>query len=281
MRSHGLHYFLHSIWPLVQQRNITNSEVSISENVVSSLGQGGIGFGNTIRCLRRASEIAEGKGNSLVIFKNPGKVGALRIYCQEFMDKGQLIILLKNTAATVGLLGSNKPLIGTNPICIGLPDSKFIYDSSTSTIATNKLRVHEKTNTMFDCPVGVDRAGHLTKDPKEVLEEGGYLLPFSYQDYAFKGFFMGVIIECMAAMAGGKTSIRVGKHKGPRLYSDEGMIGILIDKKIFPQYSNYLEEMPQLFADLAKVNVRLPNSTSQVNGEVSVLRQDWEALATL
>ncbi len=278
--SHGLHYFLHSIRPLVQSKHINSAKVSVSGNVVNSMGDGGVGFRNVERCLKRASTIATKRGSGIVVFKNPGKVGALRIYCQEIMDQGQLIILVKNTAATVGLPGSKKPIIGTNPLCIGLPNSSFIYDSSISTIATNKMRLNTKSQKAFKSNIGLDAQGELTKDPSDILLKQGMLLPFSLENYAFKGFFLGVIIECIAAMAGGKTSIRVGKNKGSRLYSDEGMFGLIIDRKIFPDYSNYLKEMPLLFNDLKAAKIRLPNS-GRARKTVTVLRQDWKELSAL
>jgi len=278
--SHGLHYFLHSIRPLVQSKKINFAKLSVSGNVVNSIGNGGVGFRNAERCLKRASAIATRKGSGLVVFKNPGKVGALRIYCQEIMDQGQLIILMKNTAATVGFPGSKNPIIGTNPLCIGLPNSSFIYDSSVSTVATNKLRIYDKSKKKFESNIGLDAQGELTKDPSDILQEDGFLLPFSLEDYSFKGFFLGVVIECIAAMAGGKTSIRVGKNKGSRLHSDEGMFGLIIDKKIFPDYSNYLEEMPLLFNDLKAAKIRLPN-TRRARKTVTVLRQDWKELSTI
>lgn len=278
--SHGLHYFLHSIRPLVLSNHINSAKVSVSGNVVNSEGDGGVGFKNVESCLKRASTIAARKGSAIVIFKNPGKVGALRIYCQDIMDQGQLLVLMKNTAATVGLPGAKKPVIGTNPLCIGLPDSSFIYDSSISTVATNKLRLNIKSQEAFSSNIGLDASGELTKDPSDILMGQGTLLPFSVEDYSFKGFFLGVIIECIAAMAGGKTSIRVGKNKGSRLYSDEGMFGLVIDKKVFPEYSNYLTEMPLLFRDLKAAKIKLPNAR-RARKTVTVLSQDWQELTTL
>lgn len=276
--SHGLHYYLHSIRPLVQDGHINASTLAVNGTTLSAEGDGGVGFRNVERCLNKASGIARRAGSSIVVMKNPGKVGALRIYCQALMDRGQLVILMKNTAATVGLPGAGRPVIGTNPLCVGLPDSHFIYDSSISTVATNRMRLNEKRNAAFDSTIGIDASGRLTTDPADILHAQGMLLPFSTQDYAFKGFFLGVIIECIAAMAGGKTSIRVGKNKGSRLYSDEGMFGLVVDRRVFPHYDNYLRELPLLLADLRAARIRLPNSR-RPRKTLTVLRRDWQALA--
>lgn len=275
--SHGLHYYLHSIRPLVETGRINASEVTVRGNVVSAEGDGGVGFRNLEACLKKASGLAARSGSSVLVLKNPGKVGALRLYCQSIMDRGQLLILMKNTAATVGLPGSKRPIIGTNPLCIGLPDSAFIYDSSISTIATNRMRLNAKRDEAFSNTIGLDAKGKPTKDATDILEGEGMLLPFSTEDYAFKGFFLGVVIESIAAMAGGKTSIRVGKNKGARLYSDEGMFGFIVDRKVFPNYDNYLKELPLLFNDLKTARIRLPNS-KKPRKTLTVLRRDWQEL---
>ncbi|MCA9402378.1 MAG: Ldh family oxidoreductase [Candidatus Omnitrophica bacterium] len=278
--SHGLHYFLHTIFPLVRARLITTSRVATAGNVLQSDGSGGVGYRNTRDCLKKGSALARKMGSAIITFKNPGKVGALRIYCQPLMDAGQLIIMLKNTAATVGLRDIPVPLIGTNPLCIGLPDTKFVYDSSISSVATNKVRVAKKGKATFTEVIGISKSGNLTRKPKPILKKEGYLLPFSYNGYAYKAFYLGVVIECLAAMAGGKTGARVGEKKGRRLFSDEGMLAIIIDKKAFPNYTNYHREMPLLFKDLGKYKLRLPGAYT-ARKRLRVLRRDYEELTRL
>ena len=98
------------------------------------------------------------------------------------------------------------------------------------------------------------------------------------EQYWYKSFFLGVAIECISAMAGGKTSIRVGKSKGRRLYSDEGMIGLLVDQKAFPHYSNYLKEQKMFFNDLAKCKVKIPGKMEHSLEELKVLKMDWSEI---
>lgn len=276
--SHGLHYFVYYILPLLEQGEIRNPEFEIRGNAVYSDSQGGVGFLNVRTCLAKASRIAASLGISMAIFKNPGKVGALRIYCEEITKKGQLIMMFKNTAATVGLAEMREPHIGTNPICIGLPDTDFIYDASTATVATNKLRVFQKKGRKFEHKVGINKDSELSSDPDEILDEGGLLLPSGFESFWFKSFFLGVAIECIAAAAGGKTSSRVGRHKGRRPYSEEGMVAFIIDKKVFPDYKNYLEESKLLFSELKQYGLRIPGSYKKDMKFITVLKEDWDEL---
>ena len=172
-------------------------------------------------------------------------VWLLRTYCPELMKQGQLVLMMKNTAPIVGMQNIGEPFVGTNPICIGLPEANFIYDASTSTVATNKMRIYKKREKKFKNMIGINKNGNPTQNPEEILSEG-YLLPFSSGPFWFKSFFLGVAIELMSSLAGGKTGKRIGEHRGKRLYSKEGMIAILIDKKAFPEYENYLKEKEQI-----------------------------------
>lgn len=219
--THGLHYFMHSILPHLIKNNINNSEINTTDNIVYSYGCGGIGFYNLHKCLTKASDLAYNNGIALAIIKDPGKIGALRVYCKSFMDKGQLIIMMKNTARTFGILETKEPVFGTNPLCIGLPETDFIYDSSMSTVATNKIRFYEKQGKDFNNIVGLNSNFKETCCPSEISDTKGFLLPFSHGPFWYKSFFLAMAIEGIAAMSGGKTSRRVGEHKGERLYLEK------------------------------------------------------------
>ena len=267
--SHGLHYFLHALLPLLKDGNINRPVTTIRGNVVHAEGTGGVGFMALEDCLHETSIIAHEHGIGLACIKTPGKVGALRVYCQKYMGMGQLVIMLKNTARTMGMTG---PVFGTNPLCMGLPNTDFIYDSSMSTIATNKLRVAAARGEHFPDPVGVG-GGEYTANPEKVLAGDGYLLPFS-DAYWYKSFFLSMAIEGMAAMAGGKTGARVGRHKDDRLYSQEGMVCILIDAASFPYYDNYLKEIKLLTKD---TGLRLPGAYKEKK-TCRVLARNWQEI---
>jgi LDH2 family malate/lactate/ureidoglycolate dehydrogenase len=279
--AHGLHYYLGSLYPLLLERKINCGLIQEIGNVVISNGTGGIGFLHLDKCLSKASEIARDKGIALCVLQMPGKVGALRVYCNKYMERGQLILMLKNTARMVGTTGTGEPVIGTNPLCIGLPDTHFIYDSSTATVATNKPRLADKCQYVFPYPVGVDKDLVPTNSPSTITAEGGYLLPFSHGPYWFKSFFLGVAIEAMAGLAGGSTGRRVGKHDGQRLHSREGMLALLVDKHVFPFYENYLNEATLLLKEIRSCGLHIPGEHDSNTPQVMVFRKDWEMLGSL
>ncbi len=189
--------------------------------------------------------------------------------------------MVKNTAPTQGLKKTKKALIGTNPLAIGIPGTKFIYDSSTSTVATNAIRLKNKYNEKFIQNVGLDKNYNLTNDPKKLLLNGAFLNTYATGPFWFKSFYLGVAIECIAALCGGKTSYRVGEHKGSRLFSKEGMLVIIIDKKVFPHYRSYLKEIKIFLNELKKLNLRIPGSFKENKSHLSLFKEDYDKLKSL
>ena len=88
--------------------------------------------------------------------------------------------------------------------------------------------------------------------------------------------FLGVAIDAMSALAGGKTGSRVGKNKGRRLYSKEGLIAIVFDKSAFPFYENYIIEIQKIFKDLLDMGIRIPGTYEKKQKTVKVSNKDWE-----
>ena len=278
--THGIHYFVHSVHPLLKQKKIFFKNKVIKNYVYTeALSDGAVGIINTFKCLSKASEIAKKSGFAMFVAKNPGKVGALRVYCPEIIKKNQLIVLLKNTAPTQGTKKTKKAVIGTNPLAIGIPGSKFIYDSSTSTVATNSIRLKNKYNENFDINVGFSKNLNLTKKSKILLNKGSYLNTFAENNFWFKSFYLGIAIELIGALCGGNTSYRVGESKGSRLYSQEGMLGIIIDKSVFPSYKKYKSEMKLLINELKKMNLRIPGKLINKKN-IRVFKEDLEKILT-
>lgn len=276
--THGLHYYLHSILPHLRDGRINDARIVVRGNVVLSSGTGGVGFLHLRDCLDRASALASEDGIALAVLKMPGKVGALRVFCQDLMDRNQMVVMAKNTARTVGTPHMAEPIFGTNPLCIGLPQTRFIYDSTMSTVATNKIRYLKKLGQTFDASIGVDSGMRMTADPNEMMAGGGFLLPFSFGSYWFKSFFLGIAIEAMAALAGGSTGRRTGEHTGTRLHSREGMIAIVMDSTAFPDYAAYRSEVATLLSELQEGGLRIPGDYDRTATGRRVLSTDWNEL---
>ena len=275
--THGLHYFMQTLLPLLEAGAVNDVPIETSGNVVISNGIGGVGFQNLARCLDRASELAADQGIAMAVLSLPGKVGALRTFCPQLTARGNLVLLAKNTARAVGTGASSAALLGSNPLCIALPGTGFIYDSSTATVASNKVRLLAKAGATFPAPVGVDAELRPSADPRAIAA-GGQLLPYSFGPYWFKSFFLGVAIEALAALAGGRTGSSSGEPAGRRLHSSEGMLAIVVDRGAFDRYDEYVAEMDLLLGELSAAGLRVPGEYDPDLSHVDLLQEDWRAL---
>ena len=88
-------------------------------------------------------------------------------------------------------------------------------------------------------------------------------------------------IEFIGALCGGKTSYRVGQHKGKRLFSKEGLLAFIIDKKTFPYYKNYTKEIKLFLNEIKKLGLRIPGSFQEKQKYLYVLKEDYKKLKDL
>jgi len=276
IKSHGIHYFLHSLYPHIKDGNMNKFE---KIKRCSYEGSGGVGILALEKLLEDMTKMSERDGSTLFFVKTPGKIGALRQYCERVTEKGNVLVFMKNTASTMGIKETKKPVLGTNPICIGFPESEFIYDCCTSVMATNKLRYAGKIDKNFDHDIG-GVGSESTTHPNEILSEGGYLHPFSQNHYWYKSFFLGLVVELFSSMAGGKTSERVGPKKGRRLHSKEGLFGFLINKRAIPHFDNYKKEMELLFEELEEYKIRIPGKRKKKD-TIEMFKEDYDELEGL
>jgi|GEM_PF-4319997 len=279
--THGLHYYIHAVHPLLQRNREIKGSYEIHGSIVKYEGTRGVGFLNLQNALDVTSKVAESNGCGILVMKNPGKVGALRVFIERITKRNQLVIMMKNTAKTVGIKQIGSAFFGTNPLAIGLPGSQFIYDSSISTIATNKVRLSNKYASKFDTTIGVDENQNYTSKPEDIITPGGYLLPFSFGPYWYKSFFLGVAIDAISAFSGGKTGNRVGDHKGDRYDSEEGLMAILIDSSASFNYENYLAELNLMLDELKNYMIKLPGEHEKKQKTIKVLKDDWSKLIRL
>lgn len=279
--THGIHYFNRSVYPLLS-KGVDKFKNETRKNFIYSVGRGGdVGILNLYNCLKKASIVSEKYGICMLSFKNPGKVGALRVYAEELIRHDKLLILFKNTAQTQGTRDSKQGLIGTNPMCFALPSTNFIFDSSTSCVATNSIRLMDKQNKKFEHYVGYDSHGDQTNLPSQLLKGNAYLSTFSDGPFWYKSFFLGLVIESLAALAGGNTGRRVGETKGARFNSKEGMFGIVIDKSVFPYFDHYKKEIELLFNDIESTGIRIPGSYESSQKSINISAKDWDLISSL
>lgn len=151
----------------------------------------------------RAMDRAADHGIGAVAVRDGNHVGMLGYYTDQLRAAGFVGIAVTNAAPAMAPHGGTEPVLGTNPIAIGLPtDPPFNLDMATSSISRGAIhRLNERDEPLPD-GVAVDAAGRPTTDPSEAL--AGAIRPFD----GAKGSGLAVAVE---VLAGGLAGAAMGE----------------------------------------------------------------------
>ena len=154
---------------------------------------------------------------------------SLGFFTEQLAQAGLIGIGFTNAPACVAPPGGARPVLGTNPIAMAIPDGAggvaFQFDQSTSATAIGKIRVAASKGEQIPEGWAVDDQGRPTTDAKAALagslvSSGGY-----------KGYGFGLMAEMLAAgLTGSLLSVEAPPLKAPEgPPHDLGQFYIVID----------------------------------------------------
>lgn len=139
--------------------------------------------------MERASEF----GIGVVGVHNSNHLGMLGYYTDVIREEGYVAVAMTNTEPAMPPFGGAEPVLGTNPIAIGLPtDPPFNLDLSTSAIARGDILHKRETGEELPEGIALDAEGQPTTDPEAALD--GTILPFG----GAKGSGLAIAVEVLA-----------------------------------------------------------------------------------
>lgn len=158
----------------------------------------GFGFGHTAidKAITRAGELAATHGCAAVGVRRSTHFGMAAPWVERLAERGIVAILVSNTGPSMAPYGSAEPLLGTNPVCVGIPvdgHPPVVLDMATSAGAYGKVVSAAARGEEIPDEWALDAAGRPTTDARAALD--GVLLPFG----AHKGSGLAIIIELLAA----------------------------------------------------------------------------------
>lgn len=131
-------------------------------------------------------------------------LGMLGYYTDDLRKEGYVGLAMTNTEPAMPPYGGSEPVLGTNPLAIGLPTSPpFNLDFSTAAIARGTVLNKKETGEQLPEGVALDSDGEPTTDPAAALK--GTLLPFS----GAKGSGLAIAVE---VLAGGLVGAAMGEN---------------------------------------------------------------------
>ena len=143
--------------------------------------------------------------------------------------------------------GSSQPLLGNNPLAIGVPRGErdpIVLDMAMSQAAVGKVGTYLREGKSAPTNWGLDANGNPTDDPAAILASGK-LLPFG--DH--KGAGLALMLELLTgALAGGLFSFEVFQHEKTGLDPDSSKLFIALDVQAFVEQERFTQRIDDLLA---------------------------------
>lgn len=167
-------------------------------------GDNGPGQVVAYKALEMAIERAKTYGCCAISIHNTNHMGMLSYYALKAAEKNCISNIMCNTPPFVAAVGGAEPILGTNPICWGIPAYGFpiIMDMAISP-ARGKIKNALDKDDLIPEGWALDKEGNPTTDPAKAME--GVLLPSG----GIKGYGIGIIVELMTGILSNSS---FGKH---------------------------------------------------------------------
>lgn len=158
-------------------------------------GQQGLGPVVACAALDVICERARTTGISIAAIANNNHLGMMAWYAERIAARGMTIIALSTSEALVHAWGGRRPVLGTNPIAIGVPGRPrpFVIDMATSLVSMGQIYDHALRNKPIPPHWAKDTEGNPTTDA--VAARDGAIAPFGEA----KGYALGLAFEVMVA----------------------------------------------------------------------------------
>ena len=248
--SHGLGRFPQYI-NAIQKGNINiEGKIDIERETDSIALINGNGlFGQVVayKAMKLAIDKAKKMGIGAVGTHDANHFGVTGFYSDLAIKNDLIGVVMANTDPAMAPLGGKVPVIGTNPIAIGIPGNEtyIALDMATSISARGKLLEAKRKGESIPGDIALDVDGNPTTDPSKALE--GSILPFG--DH--KGYGLAFMIEIIT---GPLVSAAFGsKVEGTASYEkkcNKGDFFIAIDPSKFVDIKTFKEETEEFIREI-------------------------------
>ena len=206
-------------------------------------------------------EAAQKTGCATLAINHSYNCAALGLYTEQLSRNGLIAMGFANAPASIAPPGGKRPVTGTNPIAMSVPDGNggvaFQFDQSTSAVAKTWIIAAAQKGEAIPLGWAIDSDGEPTTNAQEALD--GAIAPFG----GYKGFGIGLMVETFAALMSGaalstEASRFVGREGG---FPNVGQFFIALDPKAFVPGDDYAAQTSKLCHNITTQDgARLPGS---------------------
>lgn len=264
--SHGIGRFPQYIKGLKAGTIDPEAELSIeSETDSMALINGNHKFGHvvTYSAMEIAINKAKQNGIGMVGVHDSNHFGVAGYYSDMAIMNDMIGMVIANTEPAVAPIGGKVPIIGTNPVAIGIPSNKnyVSVDMATSASARGKLLEAKRKGEKIPENVALDADGNPTIDPEEALK--GSILPFG----AHKGYALSFMIEILAGpLVRAAFGKQVTGTADPGVMCTKGDLVMAIDPSKFSDLEEFKEQVDNFVEEIRNSgNVFIPGDMEVKN----------------
>lgn len=217
IRSHGLMYL-----PVYCEHLTCGKVIGAAAPVLSKPAPGslvvdaGSGFAHAAIDLGLPDLIATARtqGIASLAIRNSYNCGVLGYHTERIAASGLVALGFTNAPASIAPWGARKPVLGTNPWSLAVPDgaggARFVIDQSASVVAKSEVIKRSKSDEAIPEGWAFDAEGKPTTDPAAGLK--GTMVPAG----GYKGVGSALLVEVFAAcLAGATPGIQASPFSGP------------------------------------------------------------------
>ncbi len=217
IRSHGLMYL-----PVYCEHLTCGKVIGTAAPVLSRPAPSGIvvdagsGFAHAAIDLGLPELVATARvqGIASLAIRNSYNCGVLGYHTERIAAAGLVGLGFTNAPASIAPWGARKPVLGTNPWSLAVPDGKggarFVIDQSASVVAKSEVIKRSKSGEAIPEGWAFDAEGRPTTDPAAGLK--GTMVPAG----GYKGVGSALLVEVFAAcIAGATPGIQASPFSGP------------------------------------------------------------------
>jgi L-2-hydroxycarboxylate dehydrogenase (NAD+) len=175
------------------------------------------------KCLQKAAEVGAGFG----AVRDSNHYGMAGLWAEKAAEQDMIGMSFTNTRICSIATFGNQRILGTNPVCVAIPQQgniPFMLDMATTTVAHGKIEVYERRD--LDMPHGwaVDETGQSTTDTKHFQTLfrsdsplGGHLFlgGEGEESGGHKGYGLGLLVDLLCAgLSMGRWSLKTFNGAG-------------------------------------------------------------------
>lgn len=147
--------------------------------------------------------LAQKMGVAAMAIHHSYNCGILGLHTERLATHGLIAMGFTNAPASIAAFGGSKPVIGTNPFALAVPDGMggvaFSIDQSASVVARSEVMKRAREGKAIPNGWALDAQGRPTTNAESAMKgtmvsSGGY-----------KGVGIGLMVEVLAAAAAGAT----------------------------------------------------------------------------